>query len=63
MPSIPNSKKSLSLQNAMPDKSLEMRVLGISWDVSTDDFQFSVDLSENQVTKRQILSPARWFSD
>ena len=31
------------------------RVLGISWNVSTDEFRFSVDLTEHQVTKRQML--------
>ena len=55
MSSIPNSEKLQNLQNAMPGESLGMRVLGISWNVSTDEFRFSVDLPEHQVTKRQML--------
>ena len=47
MSSIPNSEKSQNLQHAMPGKSLRMGVLGISWNVSTDEFRFSVDLPEH----------------
>ena len=58
MQAIPDEEKSKSVRNAIPP-SVPLschRILGVSWDVKTDEFYVSVELPKLPCTKRGILS-------
>ena len=40
----------------MPSVGVRQNVLGVSWDVITDEFYFNVDVSDARCTKRKMLS-------
>ena len=56
MQAIPDEEKSKSVRNAIPPSVslLCQRILGVSWDVKTDEFYVSVELPKLPCTKRGI---------
>ena len=56
MKTIPVEEKSKSAQGNMPSVGVRQNVLGVSWDVITDEFYFNVDVSDARCTKRKMLS-------
>ena len=63
MNSIPNDDKSKAVQNSLPSGSIQERVLGINWDVKSDEFYFCVDAPKEIPTKRPILSTTNSLYD
>ena len=53
---IPDEEKSKSVQGNMPSVGVRQNVLGVSWDMITDEFYFNVDVSDARCTKRKMLS-------
>ena len=48
---VPKEESSKSLQNFTPSNGLRQRVLGINWEVSSDQFFFKVDFPDAPTTK------------
>ena len=65
MQAIPDEKKSKSVRIATsPSVPLPcQRILGVSWDVKTDEFYVSVELPKLPCTKKGILSVTKSLSD
>ena len=64
MKSIPE-EKSTTVKSAQPSTALQQRVLGISWNVTTDEFFFTTEMPNCRatVTKQNILSVTNSFCD
>ena len=56
METIPDEEKYKSVHENMPSVGVRQNVLGVSWDVVTDEFYFNVDVSDVRCTKRKMLS-------
>ena len=52
---VPEEESLKSLQNSMPSNGPRERVLGINWEVSSDQFFFKMYLPDALTTKRGIL--------
>ena len=63
METIPDEEKSKSAQENMPSVGIRQNVLGVSWDVITDEFYFKVDVSDVRCTKRKMLSVTNFLYD
>ena len=50
METVPDEEKSKSAHENMPSVGIRQNVLGVSWDVITDEFYFNVDVLDVQCT-------------
>ena len=56
-PSVPEFHQRSEVQNVDFDESLPVeRALGIYWDIDKDSFKFKINLTENPMTRRGMLS-------
>lgn len=54
---VPAEERAPSIKNLNPDDNLPCdRALGVTWDVSTDEIKFRVELDDKPMTRRGILS-------